>query len=337
MRKKILVGLGIIVFLTISGLATNAILNNKEKNEPLPHIRLGVSTQPANGLLWVAIDQNFFTKEGLDVEIKEFTAGKLALQAMLGGSLDLVSPAEFPVVLATLNGENLSILTKINETQGGFPMILRKDGDKFDPAVYFSKKRKIATLVGSGAEFFTQDFLRKYKIDPKQYEIINMKPEDLPMALVNKSVDGIAIFEPFTHFAKERAGEDNLFVIYDNDLYSETIVLTAKTDWVKSHNEEVKKFVKALQKTYEYIKNNPESAMASVSLHTKLDAETVKNIWPTFSYELGLNKKIFTTMQSEAEWAKETDKSTIGKDALDFQKIFYLEPLKLVAPQTVDL
>lgn len=329
--------LGIIVFLIISGLTATAIINNKKENSPLPHIRLGVSTQPANGLLWVAIDQNFFTKEGLDVEIKEFTAGKLALQAMLGGSLDLVSPAEFPVILASLNGENLSILTKINETQGGFPMILRKEGDKFDPAVYFSKKRKIATVIGGGPEFFTQDFLQKYKIDPKQYETISMKPEDLPMALANKSVDGIAIFEPFAHFAREQAGEDNLFVIYDKDLYSETIVLTAKTDWVKSHGKEAEKFVSALQKTYEYIKNNPESAMASVSLHTKLDAETVKKIWPSFSYELGLNKKILTTMQSEAEWAKKTGKSTIGKDALDFQKIFYLEPLKSVAPQTIDL
>ncbi len=337
MRKKLLAGLGIIAFLIISGLTATAIINNKKENTPLPHVRLGVSTQPANGLLWVAIDQKFFLNEGLDVEIKEFTAGKLALQAMLGGSLDLVSPAEFPVVLASLSGENLSILTKINETQGGFPMILREEGDKFDPEIYFSKKRKIATLVGSGAEFFTQDFLQKYKIDPKQYEIINMKPEDLPIALANKSVDGIAIFEPFAHFAKERTGEDNLFVIYNKDLYSETIVLTGKTDWIKSHNEEAKKFVSALQKTYEYIKNNPESAMASIALHTKLDAETVKNIWPTFSYQLGLEKKLITTMQAEANWAKETGKSTVGAEAIDFQKIFYLEPLKSVAPQTVVL
>lgn len=337
MRKKIWLGFGIVALLIISGLTATVIINNKKENTPLPHIRLGVSTQPANGLLWVAIDQNFFTKEGLDVEIKEFTAGKLALQAMLGGSLDLVSPAEFPVVLATLSGENLSILTKINETRGGFPMILRKEGDKFDPAVYFSKKRKIATVVGGGPEFFTKDFIQKNNINPTQYEIISMKPEDLPMALANKSVDGIAVFEPFTRFAKEQAGEDNLFVIYDKDLYSETIVLTAKTDWVKSHSEETKKFVSALQKTYEYIKNNPESAMTSVSLHTKLDAETIKQIWPTFSYQLGIEKKLITTMQAEAKWAKETGKSTVDAEALDFQKIFYLEPLKSVSPQTINL
>ena len=109
--------------------------------------------------------------------MKEFTGGKFALQALTGGSLDLVTPAELPVTLATLNGEKLSVLAEVNETAGGFPMILRKEGDVFNAQTYFAKKRKIATSVGGGPEYFTVDFFKKYNIAPSQYEIVSMKKE----------------------------------------------------------------------------------------------------------------------------------------------------------------
>src|SRR3989344_7728992 len=102
-----------------------------QKQEPkeLTTVRLGIQTAPAIGLVKVAVDKDFFKEEGIKVEVKEFTGGKFALLALIGGSLDLVTPAELPVTLATLNGEKLSVLAEVNETAGGFPMILRKEGN----------------------------------------------------------------------------------------------------------------------------------------------------------------------------------------------------------------
>src|SRR3989344_828179 len=179
---------------------------------------------------------------------------------VIGGSLDLVTPAEFPVTLATLNSEKLSILTEVNETAGGFPMILRKEGDTFDAQTYFSKKRKIATSVGGGPEFFTVDFFKKYNIKPSQYEIVSMQPQDMPIALANGSVDGIAIYEPFAHFAIQQTGADKVFSIKSDDLYSEIIILVGKTDWISQNEKTAEKFLRALKKSESFIKSNPEEA-----------------------------------------------------------------------------
>ncbi|MFZ2189326.1 MAG: ABC transporter substrate-binding protein [Candidatus Magasanikiibacteriota bacterium] len=344
MRKKYLiwavVAVAIIMvgYLTISRIQQNSNQSVSSNQEKILDVKLGLSIQPSNGLLWVAVDKNFFLEEGLNVQVQEFAAGKLALQAMLGGSVDLTTPAEFPVVLASVNGEKLSILTQVNETSGGFPMIFRKDNEEtFNTSTYFIKKRKIGTSVGGGPEYFTQDFFNKYQIKPSQYEIVGMKPEDLPIALVNGSIDAMAIFEPFTHFAIERAGAENLFVIYDEDLYSETIVLTGKTDWVKTHNEEVNRFIRALKKSYDFIKSNPDEAMTSVALHTKLDLATVISIWPTFTYELGLQKKLIASMENEAKWASETGKTKNEISGIDFQQILFPEPLQALLPGLVNL
>src|SRR5882762_2306965 len=50
-------------------------------------VTVGIQVSPAMTLLMVAKDEGFFLRQGLDVELKEFTAGKFALQAFLGGSI----------------------------------------------------------------------------------------------------------------------------------------------------------------------------------------------------------------------------------------------------------
>lgn len=302
-----------------------------------PLVRIGLQTSPVVGLIKVAVDQRFFEEEEIRVEVKEFTAGKFALQALIGGSLDLVTPAEFPVTLASLQGEELSIVSKIGETIGGFPMILRKDGEVFDASAYFAKKRKIATSVGGGPEFFTADFFRLYQVSSTQYEIVSMKPEDMPIALANGNVDGVAIFEPFAYFAAQKTGEDNIFRIKSDDLYSEIMVLAGKTEWILENQETMEKFLRALKKSEAFIQDHPEEAIESVSAFTKLDKDSLREIWSTFRLRLGLDAALVSIMEREAEWAKETGK--IPRDTIlpDFRERIFEVPLKNVASSTVIL
>ena len=227
----------------------------------LPLVRVGIQTTPSIALVKVAAEKKFFEEEGLNVEIQEFTAGKFALQALLGRSLDLATPAEFPVTLATLNGEKLAILSEINETIGGFPMVLRKEGDTFDAPIYFSKKRKIATSIGGGPEYFTHDFFRHFGVDISQHEIVAMKPEDMPIALANGSVDGVAIFEPFAHFAIVQTGQEKVFAIKSEQFYSETMVLAGKKEWIAGHQKRKLEISPGSRETEAFSREHPDEAI----------------------------------------------------------------------------
>ncbi len=326
----------VVIVLVIGGFLFWQKSKLKQLNE-LATVRLSLLTQPTMALVKVGLDKNFFESEGIKVEVSEFTAGKLALQALIGGSLDLITAAELPVTLAVMNGEKLAILTEVNETVGGFPMTLRKDGDVFDALTYFSKKRKIATLVGGGPEFFTADFFKKYDVKPSQYEIISMQAPDMPIALAQGNVDGIAIFEPWAHFAVEQTGKDKIFSIKSDDLYAETMILVGKTEWVSQNAETIKKFLKALKKSETFIKSYPEEAMDIMSSFTKLDKETLKSVWPTFSLSLGLDKKLVPIMERETQWAKDTGKVPKETATPNFREFIFDAPLKKIAPYAVEL
>lgn len=312
------------------------VLWQKQTPKELITVRIGIPTAPALGLVKVAADKNFFKDEGLNVEIKEFTGGKFALQALVGGSLDLATAAEFPVTLATLNGEKLSILSQVNETKG-FSMLLGKEGESFDAEKYFTKKRKIATSVGASPEFFASEFFKKYSINSSQYEIVSMKPEDTPIALANGSVDGIAIYEPFASFAKKQAGAENVFEIKAPELYSERIALIAKPDWVSQHQNEIDKLLGALNKAEKFVRSNPEESQTIVSSFTKLEPETLRSIWSTFTLELRLSAQLLPTMEKEAQWAKETGKAPKETATPNFRDIIFDAPLKKLSPSAVEL
>ena len=323
----------VVIVLVIGGF----IFWQKQEPKELPTVRLGLPIAPAAGLAKIAADKNFFQDEGINVELKEFTAGKFALQALVGGSLDIAISAELPVMLAVINGEKISIIGQVNETKG-FSMILRKDGaETFDVKRYFEKKRKIATAVGASSEFFTSEFFKKYDINSSQYEIVNVKPEDAPIVIVNNSVDGIAMWEPYTTFAKERSGLDKVFDIKNPELYSEIVVLSAKPEWAEQHQDDIGKLLRAFKKAESFVRANPKESQTIVSSFTKLNADTLQKIWDIFTLELRLSKGLISTMNKEAQWAKDTGKVPKETAIPNFREFIFDAPLKKVAPSAVAL
>jgi ABC-type nitrate/sulfonate/bicarbonate transport system substrate-binding protein len=129
----------------------------------LPKLTVGIQVSPAMTLVMVAEDGGFFDRAGVDVEIKEFTAGKFALQAFLGGSLDIAISGEVPVTLSTLQGNKFRVIAQVVErTINEVRVVARREAGLDTPETYFgAKKRKLATSFGGGPEFFTYNFLLK--------------------------------------------------------------------------------------------------------------------------------------------------------------------------------
>lgn len=329
--KVILVGLAAIALIIGIALVSGSDKGQDTKN--IPKLSVGIQTSPAMALMMVAKDKAFDKKNGVDVEIKEFTAGKFALQAFFGGSLDVAISGDVPVALSTLqNNKTLVVGQVVGKTVNEVRVIALKDGTESDAKTYFSaKKRKVGTSFGGGPEFFTYEFLNDLGINKDQVELLSQTPADMPAALSSGSVDAISIFDPFA-FKAERILGDKAVTFRNPNIYSELYVINVQPK-VKENKDEQKKIeslLKALIEAEKFTAQNPEEANAIVMKYTKLDNETINAVWNSFDFKVVLTPQLLEFWNREVEWAKATDKAKNDVVAPNFHEIIFDEPLRKI-------
>jgi ABC-type nitrate/sulfonate/bicarbonate transport system substrate-binding protein len=298
-------------------------------------VAIGIQVSPAMTLAMVAKDAGFFSEQGLDVELKQFTAGKFALQAFLGGSVDFAISGDVPVCLAALQGNQIRVVGQVvDKTTNEVRMVALRDGKSSDPASpeeYFGhRKAKLATSFGGGPEFFTYDFLRHHRIKQDQVELLSQRPEDMPAALETHSVDVISIFDPFAFIAEKRLGSKAV-TFTGPDLYSELYVLNARPEQVEKEGAVIKSVLRALIQAEEFVAQSPEQAKQIMQNYTKLDRDVIDGIWGNYSFKVSLNQRLVDYWNEEAIWARETAKVTPQTKVPDFQNYIekrFLQDLK---------
>jgi ABC-type nitrate/sulfonate/bicarbonate transport system substrate-binding protein len=296
-------------------------------------VSIGIQVSPAMTLLMVAKEKGFFAKRGLDVELKQFTAGKFALQAFFAGSLDFAVSGEVPVCLAVLAGNRVRVVTQVVEkTIDEVRIVARKDStySPSDPASFFKgRKRRLATSFGGGPEFFTYNFLKQYDISPRQVELLSQRPEDMPASLASKSVDAISIFDPFAYIAEKQLNRDAV-TFRASDLYSELYVLVAHPNQADRDAATVTAVLSAMQQAAAFTAANPEEAKQILAGYTQLDRDIIDGIWPNFSFKLAITPQLLSDWNAEARWAKATGKVTPQTSIPNFSESLdphYLENL----------
>ena len=301
-------------------------------------VSIGIQVSPAMTLLMVAEDKGFFEQQGLDVELKQFTAGKFALQAFFAGGVDYAVSGEVPVCLAALGGSRARVISQVVERTADEVRIVARKDDSYnpsDPARYFeSKKRKLATSFGGGPEFFTYNFLQHYKIPPGQVELLSQRPEDMPASLDSKSVDAISIFDPFAYIAEKQLGRQEVTFSASN-LYSELYVLVAHPKQADQDASTIKALLRALQQAESFAAANPEEAKQILQKYTKLDRGIINGIWSDFTFKIALTPELLSDWNAEARWAKATGKVTPQTEVPNFSGYVDSRFLQEVDPSAV--
>jgi ABC-type nitrate/sulfonate/bicarbonate transport system substrate-binding protein len=331
--RRCFVGLTVGFLLTgLAGCSSKPTVVEKHK------LTIGIQVSPAMALIMVAKDKGFFDQQNLDVQFQEFTAGKLALQAFLGGSLDFAVSGEVPVTLAALQGSSFQVLSQVvQRTTNEVRVVARRDGSITDAKAYFSKKkRKLATSFGGGPEFFTYNFLKHYGIAADKVEIIAQKPEDMPAALASGSVDAISVFDPFAYFGENTLGAKGI-TFSDPTLYSELYVIAARGADMTKSPDVAPAMMRALVQARDFIKADQNASKEIVLKYTKLDRTVLDAIWGGFVFAPALTNQLLEYQGLEAAWAKEKGTVPAGQPVPDFRKNLSPDALRLADPSAVEI
>jgi NitT/TauT family transport system substrate-binding protein len=164
-------------------------------------VRVGyLHTLAVDGQLWLAQHLGAWERHGLDPEFKQFTTGLELFQAMVGGSLDMLTTgaviSNFPA-----RGQGKMFLVNCVEFATAQLWVREDMGVKGFADL---KGKRIATTTGTTAHVFLDKALRANSIDPKEVEILNQRMSEAVTSFIAGAVPAVALWVPFNIAVRDK-------------------------------------------------------------------------------------------------------------------------------------
>jgi len=179
----------------LAGFAANAFAQARTK------LRVGYLHTPAvDGQIWLGQQSGAWTKRGLDMELIQFTTGLELFQAMIGGSLDVLSTG---AVVSNFPARGQGRVFLLNNIEYATAQLwVRDDAVK---SIADLKGKQIATTTGTTAHVFLDRALRSAKLDPaKDVQIVNQRMAEAVTSFVSGAVPAVALWVPFDQTVKQK-------------------------------------------------------------------------------------------------------------------------------------
>jgi len=278
---------------------------------------------------YVALDKGFWVAEGLDVDAQMFSAGRLALDALLAKNAHVMSVSETPLVHAILQGNRIYIVTTVTEHKET-KLIVRTDHGIVKPADLRSKK--IATLPGTNSDYFMYRFLEANGMTAKDVQITNMSPPEMVTALVSGNIDAFFAWEPHIYYAREHL-PTTTSVYSAGDLYAGRHSVAMNQDYVNTHPEVVGKLIRGFIAAERFVAEHPDEARAIVERRTGMEDRALRQLWGEYKVNVQFDAGYLAILESEARWARSAQNST--EPIPRMQDFLYTQALKAVRPASV--
>jgi NitT/TauT family transport system substrate-binding protein len=262
-------------------------------------IRLGVG---GKALLYylpltIAERKGYFTEQGLNVEINDFSGGAKSLQALVGGSVDVVTGAYEHTIRMQSKGQDILAVLEL----GRFPGIavgIRRDKAASYKSPADLKGMKIGvTAPGSSTNMLVNLLLAQAGLTPQDASFIGVGSAASAVAAIRKGeLDAISHLEPVLTML-EQSGD--IKIVVDTRTEEGTValfggsnpaaVLYMKRDFMQKNPNTTQALTNALYKALKWIQQaSPEEIAAAVPEEYLLGDKAlyvaaVKNSKPTYS------------------------------------------------------
>ena len=285
-------------------------------------------------LYYIAEDQHFFSQNGLNVTSRRYDTGAESLAAVVKGEVDIaVGIAEFPLVGSTLQKAKVGILANIDKAEFIF-IVGRKD--RGIEKISDLRGKRVGTTLGTVAHFHLGRFLHLHGMNIQDIILVDVKtPEEWVNAVANGHIDAIATAQPYANSAKERLADNAVFWPAQSGQPLHGLVISSN-EWMAKHSELTRRVLKSLAQAEELVVRHPAQAKTILQKRLSLGPAYMNVVWSQNQFSLSLDQALIMTMEDEARWMI-ANKLTTEKQVPDFLNFIYVDGLKAVKPEAVNL
>jgi len=239
MLKNSLAVVAIIAMMVSIGLAAWPFPDSSQaySGTPLP-ITIGEKTYETSALVYIAEDQGYFTKNGLDVTTRNYDSGPSSIGGLLNGEVDIGLSSEYIIVGKVLGKKKISVIGNIDKWENNY-LICRKD--RGIENISDVKGKRIGITRGASGEFYLGRFLDLHGMNIRDVALVDISPSQYTQAIANGSIDAL-LTGIYINQIQEQLGKNIVSwpVQSDQDSYW---VVSCRSDWAAGHPEAINMFL----------------------------------------------------------------------------------------------
>jgi NitT/TauT family transport system substrate-binding protein len=247
-----------------------------------------------------------YKKAGVEVELVDFKGGSQSLQAVMGGSADVVSGYFDHCVNLAAKGQSLVAFVTYDRYPGMVLAVSPSQTGKIKTVKDLADKKVGVSAPGSSTDFFLKYLLSKNGADPNSVGVIGVGLGPTAVAAMEQgTIDAAVMLDPAVTLLQGKFKD--LTIISDTRTQKDTQgvfggdypggALYSRADWIAKHEKETQALTVAIVNTLKWLHaHTAEEVMAKmpenlVGPDKALYLAALKNTIPMFSVDGRMDPK----------------------------------------------
>ena len=237
-------------------------------------------TEPARLLsvapLYVAIEQGFFEKEGIEAEIVSGGGGAQVIASVLSGEAQFAVSGPRSMFTPLDKGEDLLAIQSLNSAltyqitlskQYQKKKNVSKDSSLEDRVASLNGATIGTNLVGDSGDVYTRHLMQMHGVDPNTLKTVKLAGDGSKIGGMQEGiVDGGIASPPMGLQAESKDIGDIVINTSEEPMYGNMVweAVFAKKEYLEENHETSLKVVRAIGQGMEFTRNNPREAAESI-------------------------------------------------------------------------
>lgn len=263
MKFTAAVGAALVVTITILVVSTNFTHEVTAQNK----IRVAFFPNINHIVPIVGMENQIFSKnlEGTEIETRLFDSGPQVIESMFANSVDVAYVGPGPAINGFLQSKSHEIQIISGAASGGVSFIVNPKSE-IKTAEDLDGKRIVAPLIGNTQDISLRTYLYEHGLKPADkggsVYVFNLENPEIYTLFAKGDIDGAWVPEPWASRLVLELGGTRLF--NEESLWPQkqfaSVVLIARSDYLKNNPEIVSKWLSAHTETVNWINENPDQS-----------------------------------------------------------------------------
>jgi sulfonate transport system substrate-binding protein len=302
-------------------------------------IRGGLPVGAVDSWQYIAgIEKGIFSKNGIDLKVKtNIQSGPEGIQIMQAGEGDITLAGITPICAARAKGVPLvyPVLLSGGYHDDRFTSIVTMEGSGVRAGHPEDLKGKhIGVPLGTTPHEYLLTVLAKHNVPLSSVRLTNVKPMDTALALQQKNVDAVCIWEPNITFMLEKI-KGAVLVVRNGGYCSANAGVIMMEDFIKKNRKAAKQLVIATCEADQWVRQHPdETAEIATRWVAGLEKDVAAKAVRLFSFDPRILKRNVQGIQDTINFLVDQGKL---KEAIDPRSIVDASLINEVMKERLDL